>query len=155
MMARSQSRIRPARLDEADALTTLALRSKRTWGYTDDFMARAADELTLTRADLEQDVVEVLEVRGRLAGFYRLQWREAEAWLEDLFVEPEVMGTGVGRRLFSRACEVAREWGATFLALESDPHAEGFYRHLGAECVGNHESRLVPGRFLPRMRVRL
>ena len=118
-------------------------------------MASVAADMTVTRADLERDFVEVLESGTRLVGFYRLQRREACAWLEDLFVEPDVIATGQGRRLFSRACHVARDWGCTRLELHSDPNAEGFYLRLGAERIGTVDSRLVPGRTLPWLRFEL
>ena len=44
--------IRLARLDEAEQLTQLALRSKASWGYSEEFMAACRDELTLTAARL-------------------------------------------------------------------------------------------------------
>jgi hypothetical protein len=41
------------------------------------------------------------------------------------------------------------------MEFESDPNAEPFYRHLGAERVGTTDSELVPGRTLPLMRYAL
>jgi GNAT superfamily N-acetyltransferase len=147
--------LRPAEPDEAGALTALALRAKAAWGYSDEFMARVRDEMTIGPADIERDRVEVVEIDGQVVGFYRLQRRATTAWLEDLFVEPDLMASGWGRTLLERACQVAREWGAAELELESDPHAEAFYLHLGARRVGLAESRAVPGRQLPVMRLSL
>jgi GNAT superfamily N-acetyltransferase len=147
--------VRRATPHEAGVLTGLALRSKAAWGYSDESMSRVADEMTISPEDVERDHVEVVEFDGRVVGFYRLQRRGATAWLEDLFIEPGLLRSGWGRRLLERACEVAREWGAAELELESDPNAEAFYVHLGARRVGLVESRVVPGRQLPRMRLRL
>lgn len=118
-------------------------------------MASVATDMTVTRADLERDFVEVLESASQLVGFYRLQRREDCAWLEDLFIEPGVIASGQGRRLFERACHVARGWDCTRLELHSDPHAEGFYRHVGAERAGSIGSPLVPSRSLPWLRFAL
>jgi GNAT superfamily N-acetyltransferase len=153
--ATGKSRLRPAEPDEAEALTALALRAKASWGYSDEFMARVREEMTIGPVDIERDRVEVVELDGRVIGFYRLQRRASTAWLEDLFIEPDLMASGWGRRLLERACQVAREWGAAELELESDPHAEAFYLHLGARRVGLAESPAVPGRQLPLMRLRL
>lgn len=149
------SSVRRAKPDEAGALTELALRSKAAWGYADEFMARAVDEMTISPEDVERDHVEVVELDGRVIGFYRLQRRDTMAWLEDLFIEPGLLRSGWGQRLLERASQVAREWGAAELELESDPNAEAFYVHLGARRVGLAESRVVPGRQLPVMRLRL
>jgi GNAT superfamily N-acetyltransferase len=147
--------VRRATPQEAGALTGLTVRSKAAWGYPDEFMSRAVDEMTISPEDVERDHVEVIESDGRVIGFYRLQRRGATAWLEDLFIEPDLLRSGWGRRLLARACEVAREWGAAELELESDPNAEAFYVHLGARRTGLVESRVVPGRQLPRMRLPL
>jgi GNAT superfamily N-acetyltransferase len=58
------------------------------------------------------------------------------ATLDYLWVEPESMGRGLGRALLSHALETARTHGAARLAIDSDPHAEEFYRRMGARCVG-------------------
>jgi GNAT superfamily N-acetyltransferase len=147
--------LRRARPDEAEAITALALRSKRLWGYDESFMARVTADMTLRSADLERDFVEVLEAAGRILGFYRLQRRPGCAWLEDLFIDPVAVRSGHGRRLFERACQVARAWGYTILELESDPNAEPFYVRWGAQRVGTRPSKPIPGRMLPWLRVRL
>jgi GNAT superfamily N-acetyltransferase len=118
-------------------------------------MARTAQELTIRGTDIEQDTVEVVEVGGVVAGFYRLRQRGSGAWLEDLFVEPALLGQGCGRRLLERACEVARSWCMTSLELVSDPNAEPFYRHLGAERVALVSSPIEAARRLPVLRLRL
>jgi GNAT superfamily N-acetyltransferase len=120
-------------------------------------MAIVTAALTTTAADLESgpDWVEVLESGATIVGFYRLRRRTELAWLEDLFIDPPFMGKGYGRRLFLRAAEVARGWGAGVMEFESDPFAEPFYLRLGAERVAMSPSSLVPGRSLPLMRYAL
>ena len=97
-------RFRRARPEEAEAITRLALRSKRHWGYDDAFMAALTPELTFTPADLaqERDHVEVLESSDDLLGVFRLCWRTEMAFLEDLWIDPEAMGRGYGRLAFER-----------------------------------------------------
>jgi GNAT superfamily N-acetyltransferase len=129
------------------------LRSKSSWGYSDAFMALAEEDLTLTSQDIAANLVEVLEGQdGTLIAVMRLQRRPDHAWLQDLFVHPGSMGQGLGRRLFDRAVQHAREWGYREMRFESDPHAEPFYLGLGAVRIGSAPSTLVPGRELPLMR---
>ena len=109
-------------------------------------------DLTLAAEDLVQDHVEVLESETGLVGFYRLQRRDACAWLEDLFIDPDAVRCGHGRRLFERAAGVARDWGYRILEFDSDPRAETFYLHLGAERIGMKASALIAGREFPVMR---
>ena len=147
--------IRRARLDEADALTALATRAKAYWGYDDAFMERVRDAMALSADDVEVDEVWVLEdAPGRVVGFHRVIAGDP-AELEDMWVEPDAMTNGHGRRLFEHAASVARRHGATALELDADPNAVGFYERMGMELIGETPSTLVPGRALPRMRLRL
>ncbi len=152
-MAAPLPRFRRARPDEAAAITDLAMRSKRHWGYGEAFMAALTPELTFTQADLHRasDRIEVLESAGELLGVFRLCWRTNDVYLSDLWVAPEAMGRGYGRLLFERAAQVGRDWGKGLLELEADPYAEPFYLHLGAVRVRMSPVTTVPGRSVPLM----
>jgi ribosomal protein S18 acetylase RimI-like enzyme len=77
------------------------------------------------------------------------------AVLEDLWLEPEVIGRGHGRRLWEHAASVARAGGATAMELDAEPNALGFYERMGAVRVGVTPSQTFPGRELPRLRLPL
>lgn len=74
-----------------------------------------------------------------------------ECWLEALFVDPSMIGTGVGRRLFLWSVEAARALGAARMEIASDPGAAAFYRAMGAVDAGEVASGSIPGRKLPRL----
>ncbi len=118
-------------------------------------MSLVTANMTITAADIERDLVEVLTPGDRVLGFYRLQRRESCAWLEDLFIDPAVVRAGHGRRLFQRACAVAQEWGYATMEMVADPHAEAFYLRLGAARVGTVPSDVFPDRRLPLLRLSL
>ena len=40
---------------------------------------------------------------------------------------------------------------ARAIGLDADPHAVGFYEHMGAKVIGEAPSGSIPGRMLPRM----
>jgi murein DD-endopeptidase MepM/ murein hydrolase activator NlpD len=154
-MERDGQTIRRAHPSEASDLSALARRSKAHWGYPDDFIARHGNELSISGADIDADEVWVLEAPdGRLVGFYRLV-RGEPAVLEDLWLEPTSIGTGLGRRLWAHALATARTAGARAIELEADPYAVGFYERMGAVQVGVTPSPAEPGRTLPRMRASL
>jgi GNAT superfamily N-acetyltransferase len=146
-----------ARPDELPAITALAVRSKRYWGYSDEFMAALDGELTFRQADLDdaRTRVEVIEADGRLIGVIRMRRRTELACLEDLWIDPDAIGQGYGRIGFERACRIGREWGKGVLELEADPHAEPFYLHLGCRRVSMSPVASVPGRAVPLMRYSL
>ncbi|MFR9726853.1 GNAT family N-acetyltransferase [Streptomyces sp. MS19] len=147
-------RIRPARRDEAAALTDLALRSKAHWGYDEAFMAACREELTLTAGRTERSAV-AERADGALVGFTTVDGAPPQAVLGMMFVAPEAMGAGVGRLLFAHAVDTARASGCGRLVFDADPHAVGFYEAMGAVRIGETPSGSIPGRVLPLMEVRL
>lgn len=148
---------RSARPEELDAITALAIRSKRHWGYPDAFIEALRPELTFRPADLDDEGtrVEVLVEGDRLIGVLRMRRRTELAYLEDLWIDPPAIGRGYGRLGFERAVDIGREWGKGVMELEADPHAEPFYRHLGCERVWMSPVSTVPGRSVPVMRYAL
>jgi GNAT superfamily N-acetyltransferase len=151
----SSFRIRPARRDEAAALTELSLRAKAVWGYDAAFLARCRAALTVKEANVETRPHYVAEADGRIAGFYGFEPLQDGVGLDFLFIDPEYIGRGIGRALWHHAVEQARQLGHGALFVVSDPHAEGFYRHMGAARIGTQPSEIGPGRQLPLMRFRL
>lgn len=136
---------RPARVGEEDALTDLVLRSARAaWGYSDEFLAWEPDAIVvhpefLTDANA---ITTVLEDDGRVIGFYVLRTLRDDApemELSRMFVEPDSLTSGCGRRLWDHAVATARSRGVTLLTIDADPNAEPFYAHMGAETIGEHD----------------
>ncbi len=144
--------LRTARPDEAAAFTALALRSKAHWGYDAAFMARCVAELTVTPELIEEGFAIAAECDGRVVGFILCHpvWPPA-AELHMIFVEPEVIGQGIGRRLVEAAFAGLAWLGVQRVEVDSDPHAEPFYRSCGFAPVGTVSSGSIPGRLLPRL----
>ena len=142
--------IRRAGPAEAPLLSELALRSKAYWGYDDAFLdACRRGELGVSPAFVAAHPVYVLEHAGRVVGFYGLQGAPPDADLAYLFVEPDEVRRGHGRRLWAHAVATACELGFRRLLIESDPNAEPFYREMGATRIGEVPSSVRPGRMLP------
>lgn len=75
--------------------------------------------------------------------------------MTDLWVEPGAIGQGHGRALWEHAVATAKGRGCRELLVQSDPHAEGFYRAMGAERSSTRPSTVFPGRELPLLRLPL
>lgn len=147
-----EATLRRARPGEAALLSALALRSKAHWGYDEAFMEACRADLTVTPGDIARQPYFVAEQDGRVVGFYNLAGEGDEATLQNLFVSPEVIGHGLGKRLWRHLEGEARQAGFPFLLIHSDPHAEPFYLRMGARRVGWTSSTVFPGRRLPLLR---
>lgn len=148
-------RLRVARVEEAEALGEVAFRSKAHWGYGAEWMERARAELQVAPEQIAQGLVIVLEEVGQVLGLYALQQAGAQVELTDLWLEPAAIGRGHGRRLLAHALAHARRLGGTELLCNADPNAEGFYRAMGGERIGQTPSTVEAGRLLPRLRFSL
>lgn len=106
--------------------------------------------LIFTEEDLVDSPVCVLpKAQGdEPLGTYRLPGSPPQGELEDLWLDPRVIGRGLGRRLLEHALRTAAELGFDSLLIEGDPNAEGFYLSMGTIRVDDR--RLPPtGRPLP------
>jgi len=150
--------IRAANLSDAEFLSNLAIRSKAYWGYSSDFMNACLDELSVSRAYVESSDFHyaVAELDENIVGFYALEGLSGdEIELGALFVDPDHIGTGVGKALIEEAKIHAAKLGAGKLYIQGDPNAEKFYRAAGGVPTGSKESESIPGRFLPTFQISL
>jgi GNAT superfamily N-acetyltransferase len=134
--------LRLATSAEGGSLTALALRSKAYWGYDPIFLQACRAELTVHPKAIAAGRVVVLVEEDTPLGFYALEpgERRDEAEISLFFVEPAVIGRGIGRALWDHAVAKAREAGLTRLKVLSDPFAMGFYRAVGATLSGKIRS---------------
>jgi ribosomal protein S18 acetylase RimI-like enzyme len=147
--------LRRARPDEAGVLSDLAIAAKGFWGYDQAFIESCRAELTLRPEDVARRNVVVAEVGGVVVGFYSVDGDPPVGELGNLWVRPGEIGTGLGRVMWRDAMATAAAAGFEYLEIGAEPNAEGFYRRMGAERVGEQPSGSVPGRMLPLMRVRV
>lgn len=140
--------IRRARRADSDELTRIAHAAKRFWGYPEKLIRLWKNDLTVTPEVIADTPVYCARRGERVAGFYALSGEGARRELEHMWVDPEHIGSGVGRALFAHLVRHLRRAGVTRLEIASDPNAEGFYRRLGARRVGSVAST-PPGRELP------
>ncbi|RNB92318.1 GNAT family N-acetyltransferase [Brevibacillus fluminis] len=146
--------IQKASLEQANALTELTFRSKAHWGYSDSFMEACREDLTITPAYLSSACVYVAMDGDVAVGYYALETDEQDehaATLGYLFVDPQAIGKGHGRALWSHMRTIADQLGIRTVTIHSDPFAEPFYLAMGAVRIGETPSTAIPGRMLPFM----
>ncbi|MCP3803639.1 GNAT family N-acetyltransferase [Allokutzneria sp. A3M-2-11 16] len=126
-----ETRIRPARAADAEAITELVHASSAYQGS----YASILDGYAVSGAQVEATVTFVAEDDvGAVVGCYSLVPGNAE--LDLLFVADAAQGTGLGARLVQHMLERARDLGLREVRVVSHPPAEGFYLRTGARRVG-------------------
>ncbi len=148
--------IRNAHPNESIELGKLAIRSKAFWGYSDDFMKACHDELLIPSEKIESDnyYYFVAENKNHIVGYYALEkLPNLDFELEALFVEPKLIGTGIGKDLMNHAKKFAALKGAHTIIIQGDPNATSFYLAAGGKLTGEKESVNIQGRFLPTFEI--
>ena len=122
-----------ATVEEAEALTAIALAAKGHWGYPAEWLREWQSALTITPDYINRHATFVrCDAAGTPLGFCAVQLAGDEALLDHLWVLPQAMGRGIGTALFGHAEAHAGAAGAKRLNIVGDPHAEKFYTRLGA-----------------------
>jgi len=141
--------IRPAQVAERDALERLQRRSSVHDPMYRAQLAAHPDAIELPVEQIVAGLVRVAEQSGAVVGFAVLLECSGEACeLDGLFVEPDRMRAGIGRRLVADAQRIAHERGARRIDVVANPQAVAFYDAVGFVLVGEAQTRF--GR-APRM----
>jgi GNAT superfamily N-acetyltransferase len=129
---------------------------------------RAPEAAVATEADLERDgfgpnpfyFCLIAEYDGRPAGF-ALSFFNYSTWvgrpgiyLEDLFVEPELRGQGIGKALLRRVAAIAVEKGCRrmqWAVLDWNTPSIEFYRAMGGEFLDEWRNVRVTGEALKQL----
>ncbi|HKE72305.1 MAG TPA: GNAT family N-acetyltransferase [Acidimicrobiales bacterium] len=114
-----------------------------------DRAALAAHPEALELADraVREGRTRVATEGGEVVGFATLAGSDGgeELELEDLFVAPDRMRQGIGRRLMVDAAGIARRRGARRIVVVGNPHARAFYEDVGFRTVGEAATEFGPG----------
>jgi catechol 2,3-dioxygenase-like lactoylglutathione lyase family enzyme len=121
---------------DAARLTEIAHAAKRHWGYPEHWIEIWSNLLTIESEFIVSHETCGAVVDNETIGFYALGREGEKLDLLHLWVLPRMMRRGVGRALFVHAVERMKLIGCRRIEIESDPHAEGFYRRMGARLVG-------------------
>ena len=146
--------LRPARPEEAAALSAIAHEAKAALGYGESLLQGGREALSLDPQTIRQQLVQVAVCEGMVAGFFCVQMAGAEARLEHLWVKPALQRRGVGRLLMQEALRLAGSRGARCMMIDAEPKAEAFYCRMGFERIGAIAAPIpqAPDRVRPQLR---
>lgn len=140
-MAPEHTSIRPAVLDDMAALAEVFRRSSLSNEGDRPFLLAHPHVLELPDASVREGRTLVAEAGGRVVGFVTTVEAGGDMELEDLFVDPDWMGRGIGRRLV----EAVIDRGDGRLVVTANDHAAGFYERLGFVAEATVATRFRPG----------
>ncbi len=146
--------IRPARPQEGDRLREIAVAAKAHWGYDEDWVRGWAAQGDFSQEALAARPVLVADLGGRAIGFATLIAQGDVCVLDDLWIDPDWIGRGIGTRLFEACAERARDLGARRLEWEAEPNAVGFYQRMGGRYLRESAPTEI-GRTIPVMGLEL
>src|SRR5689334_12101546 len=95
--------IRAPTIEELAGLSELCLRSKAVRGYDEAFLEACRRELSFDEQDLQLTSIAVAAHGAKLVGVVQVKVTGDQADLLKLFVEPSVLGCGVGGALLAWA----------------------------------------------------
>lgn len=146
-------KFRPGKAEDAETLSSLALRSKAFWPYDKKFIQDCAEELKISSERASDGLVMVTECNGAVVGFYGFLKNQDGPEMTHLFIEPTLIGKGIGLQLWKDALTFAKQKGWTDFKLVADPYAaEKFYLRVGCKKIGEINSLVRPGRKLPLLK---
>jgi ribosomal protein S18 acetylase RimI-like enzyme len=131
--------IRAALPQQAAELSAVALRAKGYWGYSAEqlevwrkaFLTVSPEYISANR------VWAACNEQQQVVGFAAVEQHGEEAVLEHLWVLPDYIGSGIGKRLFRHVAASIPAF-----VFTSDPHADDFYTKMGAQKTGDYYSVL-------------
>lgn len=133
---------------------------------------REPDAVHATEADLLRDgfgenprfhclIAEIAEASTTTPAGFALYFHNYSTWrghhgihIEDLFVQPEHRGKGIGKALLTRVAAIAHAEGCSRLqwdVLEWNTPAIGFYEQLGAKMLMDWRTMRVTNEALPAL----
>ncbi len=143
-------KFRMAEIDDLETLNKISLLSKTYWGYLESWIVNWMDELTLNSDKLLKQNVLVVENESKIIGFSSIIENSKNYEILHLWVLPEHIGKGIGKKLLEKTVETFVNFEKPII-VEADPNAEPFYKSQGFVTFDKVES-FPKGRFLPVMK---
>lgn len=141
---------RQAQPNDLPLLNHISVKSKKNWGYPDEWIDKWKPDLTIEERDLVEKTITVGVVEGNVVGFCVVKEEEENYEILHLWLLPEFIGKGFGSQLLEAGLQQIISEEKPIL-VEADPNAEAFYRRQGFVTFDKSES-YPPGRFLPVMK---
>jgi len=127
-------------------INSLIARSKSLWNWPREYLEHALPLHEIKPSYVQNNhCFEILNEQNELVAFFSVEASPERVWLDNLWVTPDLIGTGLGRQACEYVLRLAREQGWQHLWVLPDPPAAGFYLKLGFSDTGERVPSRVPG----------
>ncbi|MEO1260776.1 MAG: GNAT family N-acetyltransferase [Bacteroidota bacterium] len=141
---------RVAKIDDLKKLNSISLKSKAYWGYPTAWIEKWEDDLRIARDEFKKQNILLVENKNGIIGFCSMTEHDANYEILHLWMLPEYIGKGIGKKLLKKTMEMFVR-SEKPITVEADPNAEPFYKRQGFVTYDKVES-FPKGRFLPVMK---
>ena len=152
---KNMNEIIEASVEDTERLSALEIRSESYWGYGQDFMNKFKEHYLITERFISSNPTYILKNNDVLIGFYGLRITGEEPALEYLFIEPDYIGQGFGKKLWNHALAECEKRNIREFTIITSPDAREFYVRLGAIFYTTTDSLITNGRKTPKLIFRL
>ncbi len=152
--------IRPAVIDDVETISDLIHDLSEFLGHSEDMKASVADLKNFGFGDQPFYKALIAEDAGKPVGlctYYTTfsSWRGRPGiCILDLYVDPNLRGSGLGRRLMAETAKAGQAMGATFLNLSvhtSNLSGQKFYSAMGMDHMNSEQLFLIEGDVLANL----
>ena len=143
--------LKKATLNDIPELNKISLASKRYWKYPEEWIERWKEDLKIKPEFFEKGAVFKIGLPNKIFGFCVILKHENQYEIEHLWVLPEFIGKGYGKKLLTESIKKTVKKDAEII-VTADPNAEAFYISRGFKTFDKLES-FPKGRYLPIMKL--
>lgn len=149
------TKITKSTIEDSEVLTEITKKSKAYWGYSDEQIENWSELLTITKNYIETNhVYKLLDNDLTVAYYSYIYLNKKEVKLDNLFVLPNYIGTGLGKLLMNNFLDRIKDTEVEKIILDSEPNAEKFYEYFGFKKVGQIKTS-IKDRYLPIMELKI
>ena len=145
--------IRQAKIHESHILSDISVKSKEYWNYPKQYFEIWKNELTITSEYIKDNDVFVSEKAGKIIGYYSIVELKNNIkisdipidkglWLDHMFIVPEYIGLGFGKKMFNHLIERCEERRIVKLSILTDPNSKEFYEKMGCKYIREYSSTI-------------
>jgi GNAT superfamily N-acetyltransferase len=145
-------KFRPASLVDLPLVNQLMRSGKAYWGYPEDALDRFMKVFGIRDgAYFNKAFGFMAESDQHTIGYYLFKTDEQPPSLDYFFLNVRFIGQGYGRYLWDHCVTQGQKRGWANFTFCADPHAQGFYEHMGAIKIKERPMVTLPGHMAPVM----